>query len=543
MTARRYSRRLATALVVAVPAVLRAQQAARGAAAPPATLMVFITVDQMRADYLTRFGAQFTGGLARLMRGGAVFTHAAQDHANTATAPGHSVTLSGRFPRSTGILTNDLGVTDPASPLVGGGGAGASPFRFRGSTLMDWLRRRDPLSRGLSVSRKDRGAILPFGRGHEQVFWYASDGRFTTSRYYADTLPTWVNQLNARHVPQSMAGRAWRPLLPASTYPERDSVPQENGGRNFTFPHALAAEPARAARDLPAFPWMDQLTLDAALAGAQALRLGAGPHTDLLAVSLSTTDEIGHDFGPDSRELHDQILRLDRSLGAFLDSLYAMRDSARVIVALTADHGVAPLPELAAAHGRPPARRVRLAPLLRGVRASLERRGVPASAVDLQLGMLLVDRAKLAAVGLDTDSVVRSFVVAARTVPGVARVDLPRDLARADTSRDVVARRWTHAIPPDAPVEAVVTLDMYNVWGAGNSATHGTPWDYDTDVPIIFYGAPFVPGRYAEPARVADMAPTLARVTGVTPAERLDGRVLSEALRQPPAPATPQLAP
>ena len=180
--------------------------------APPSatpTLIVFITVDQMRADYFERFSSQLTRGLGRLYRGGAVFTNGFQDHAITETAPGHSVTMSGRFPGHTGIVTNLTGVGDANAPLVGGGGVGASPYRFRGTTLIDWLVAKDPRSRALSVSRKDRGAILPMGRAKQSVFWYASDGRFTTSTYYADTLPTWLQKFNDRKIPASYAGKLW----------------------------------------------------------------------------------------------------------------------------------------------------------------------------------------------------------------------------------------------------------------------------------------------------------------------------------------------
>src|SRR5215207_5286180 len=161
------------ALLGTLPVAACAQNAQVPAAPSTPSLLVFITVDQMRPDYFSRFEPQLTGGLARLYKGGAFFTNAFHDHAITETAPGHSVTMAGRFPRSTGIVTNMQGVPDAQSPLVGGGGPGASPHRFRGSTLIDWLRAKDQRSRALSVSRKDRGAILPLGRAHESVFWYA----------------------------------------------------------------------------------------------------------------------------------------------------------------------------------------------------------------------------------------------------------------------------------------------------------------------------------------------------------------------------------
>jgi len=503
---------------------------------PPAStgpsLLVFITVDQMRPDYFSRFEPQLTGGLARLYKGGAFFTNAFHDHAITETAPGHSVTMSGRFPRSTGILENAEGVEDPKSPLIGGGGLGASPFRFRGTALIDWLRAKDSRSRALSVSRKDRGAILPMGRAKQSVFWYATTGNFSTSTYYADKLPAWVQRFNARRIPEQYAGKSWTLLLDASQYPEPDSVPQENAGRGgVTFPHVAPDDPARAAAVFAAFPWMDDFTLQFALEGLQAMQLGNGPQTDVLAISLSTTDAVGHAYGPDSRELHDQILRLDRSLGTFFDSLYKVRDSSRVIVALTADHGVAPYPGVASHDSTDGGGYVRAA-----LDTAWAAEGRVAAALRdstrfiWDTPYLLVNRAALSAGKLSPDSVIRAFVAAEKAVPGVQRVDLVKDLAQADTTKDYVARRWLHSLPPGIPIEVVVTLQPYKYWGRGN-ATHGSPHDYDAHVPVLFYGPPFKSGKYDEFARVVDMAPTLAAVLDTPPLEKLDGHVLRSALR------------
>ena len=515
-----------------LPAVACAQNTQVQPAASTASLLVFITVDQMRPDYFSRFEPQLTGGLARLYKGGAFFTNAFHDHALTETAPGHSVTMSGRFPRSTGIVQNSDGVEDPKSPLIGGGGLGASPFRFRGTALIDWLRSKDSRSRALSVSRKDRAAILPMGRARQSVFWYATNGNFSTSTYYADTLPTWVQQFNARRIPAQYAGKAWTPLLDVSQYPEPDSVPQENAGRGgVTFPHVAPQDPEQTAAVFAAFPWMDDLTLQFALDGLQSLKLGTGPQTDILAISLSTTDAVGHAYGPDSRELHDQILRLDRYLGAFFDSLYKVRDSSRVIVALTADHGVAPYPGVKSHDPSEGAGYVRAA-----LDTAWAAEGRVATALRdstkfiWDTPYLLVNRSALAAGRLSPDSVISAFVAAERKVPGVLRVDLVRDLARADTTKDAIARRWIHMLPPGLPVEVVVTLRPYNYWSP-NNAFHGTPHDYDTHVPVLFYGAPFKPGKYDEFARVVDMAPTLAAVLDTSPLEKLDGHILRSALR------------
>jgi arylsulfatase A-like enzyme len=381
------------------------------------------------------------------------------------------------------------------------------------------------------VSRKDRGAILPLGRAKQPAFWYPGTGNFTTSTYYADTLPTWVQRFNARRLPQSYAGKSWTLLLPESAYPEPDSVAVESGGQGYTFPHVMPNDTAAAARSFAEFPWMDDATAQLALAGLSELELGAGPQTDVLAVSLSTTDAIGHRYGPDSRELHDQILRLDRVIGTFLDSLYKLRDPATVVVALTADHGVAPFPELRQSSAAA-AMHVDLGNLFVATTlAPLVRRGVDSTAVRLDGELLFVDREALARARIDADSVVRAFIAVARKAPGVLRVDRVRDLP-SDAARDPIARRWHHMIPPDFPVEAVITLEPYHVWGNYAAAMHGTPHDYDAHVPIIFLGPPFKAGKYGDLARTVDIAPTLARVTHTRPTEPLDGRVLEKALRK-----------
>lgn len=510
---------------------------------PAPKLVVFITIDAMRADYLPRFDRQLTGGLARLYRGGAVFTNGFQDHAITETAPGHSATMSGRFPVHTGIASNAAGANDTTATLIDAPGLGASPFRFQGTTLTDWLTTKDPRTHALSVSRKDRGAILSIGKSRQAVFWYASNGNFTTSSYYSTMLPDWVRAFNARKLPASYAGREWRLLLAEGAYSEPDSVSIESGGKGFTFPHIEPHSADSAARVLPDFPWMDALTLSLALQGVRAMNLGAGPQTDVLAVSLSTTDAIGHRYGPDSREVHDQILRLDRSLGFFLDSLFQIRNPKNVVIALTADHGLTPYPEV---HGHDPnadARRVSPRQLLQHVDSSLTAAGVAGrgfsysgggyrgNGFSFDGGVLELDKPALSKANIDQDSLVQAIRTAFLNEPGVARADRISELARSDTVSDRIARRWLHMFADEEKVALVVSLAPYNYWESGSYAQHGSPNDPDTHVPIIFYGRSFKPGRYVEFARVVDMAPTLAAVAHVTPTEKLDGHVLQNAIR------------
>jgi len=517
-------------LALAAPLTLHAQYERATENRPK--LVVFITVDQMRADYPDRWAAQLSGGLKRLATRGAFFTNAYQDHGVTETAPGHSVTMSGRFPRSTGILRNSAGVEDPQAPLVTSRDPGASPFRFRGSVLIDWIRSRDPRSRALSVSRKDRGAILPMGRAKQNVFWYAtSNGDLTTSTYYADTLPDWVKRVNARRFPQQLAGASWTLMRDTRDYAEPDSVALENNGRNFTFPHVMPSTPEAASRELPYTPWMDELIVAAALEGLQTLGLGKGPQTDVLAVSLSATDYIGHRYGPDSREQHDNILRLDRTIGVLIDSLYKLRDSSTIVFALTADHGVTSYPELTAQRTHHPVLpRYDLRPSRRALRDMLTEAKVDTDAVTLDGPLVYVDRGAFAAAGVNPEPLLRRFVDVVRTAPGIARVTRVRDLATMDTVRDDVARRWAHMIPPDAPVEYVITPVEGSYPVGATVAEHGLPYNDDAHVPVILYGPWYKAARYGERALVADLAPSLAWVVGVPPTERVDGRVLRRAI-------------
>ncbi len=519
-------------------ACVTAQQPAAAQQRP--TLIVFITVDQMRADYFQRFDKQLTGGLRTLFDRSAFFLDGYQDHAITETAPGHAVTMSGRFPVHTGITMNSAGVNDvPDAAIVGSvdrNDLAASPVRFKGTTLTDWLRAANPQTRFLSVSRKDRGAILPIGRSKGDVYWWTlSNATFSTSRYYGDTLPAWVQRFNARKPGQDYAGKEWNLLLPASAYPEADSVPQENRGANFTFPHFVPDDPLVAGRSAPAFPWMDEITLEFALEGMKQLELGGSANrTDVLAISLLTTDAIGHAYGPDSREMHDQILRLDRSLGMFLDSLFKMRDRRRVVIALTADHGMSPLPAIKSTiYPNHDAKVVSIAPQWRAFKARLIKAGVDSTAFSIEDGSVVVVEKPdaFAKARVRADSAIESFASEVRKVDGVLRADLITSLAKADTTTDTIARRWLHMFAPDGAARLMITLTQYSYWAPGSYPTHGSPHDSDAHVPMLFYGNGVSAGRFNGFVRVVDMAPTLAELAGVKPLEKIDGHVLRQAIK------------
>ncbi|HEU5170038.1 MAG TPA: alkaline phosphatase family protein [Gemmatimonadales bacterium] len=498
-------------------------------------LAVLIAVDQLRPDYFSRWDPQLTGGLARFWREGAFFTRARQDHALTETAPGHATMLSGRLPARTNIVSNLHGVADPASPLLElkDAGLGASPRRFRGTTLYDWLRAADSSSRVLSVSRKDRGAILPVGRSRGQVYWYTG-GIFTTSAWYAgaadDTLPGWVREFNAGQPIVKVAGTPWPLLLPESAYSEPDSQVFENGGRDVAFPHQLTPNIDAAAILVVGYPVMDSLTLAFALRGVERLRLGQGGATDLLVVSLSTTDVVGHNYGPDSREVHDQVLRLDRWLGGFLDSLAVLVPRERTLFALTADHGVSSMPEYLVHVRKQTAGRVWLADLAQELNETVGRAAALRQPFGFEYGLLYGDVASLHRAGVDVDSLAEAVAKKARARPGVAKVFTPASLRKAPAGDDDAAL-WRRTLPDDFGWVVCAMPQRGWVWSRlGVIAEHGAGHLEDQLVPMAFLGPGIPTRRWQDSVSATDLAPTLAALIGVRPTEPLDGRVLTQVL-------------
>jgi arylsulfatase A-like enzyme len=482
---------------------------------PKPRLILVISVDQMRGDYLGRFAGQWTGGFARIYRGGAVFPNALQDHAITQTAPGHSTILSGREPAHTNIVFNDVGVPDTSVRLIGSTATGASPHRFRGTALADWMRDADTGLRVLSVSRKDRSAILPIGRGKYPVYWY-SRGRFTTSTWYADTLPTWLDAWNARRGSARLSGTSWNLLLPDSAYAEKDDQPFENGGKNFTFPHPLPADSAAAETKVVDFPWMDSLTLDLALEGVKQLGLGQRNRPDLLALSLSATDAVGHDFGPDSREIHDQLLRLDRWLGWFLDSLATTVPAERTVIVLTADHGVTPYAEVLRAEGKA-AGFISLTGLVREVNDRIGGKVVKTTS-----GLIYADTAALRALKVNPESLATVLTARVQKIPHVVDAWSAATLG-APSRTNVGAVRWRRSLPRDFPFLVCAVPEPGYVWADGSGAEHGSANQDDVNVIMAFMGKGIPGGVFPDTVRTVDIAPTLAKMLGLKLPKRLDG--------------------
>jgi arylsulfatase A-like enzyme len=280
-------------------------------------------------------------------------------------------------------------------------------------------------------------------------------------------------------------------------------------------------------------PYMDSVTALFALEGVNQLGIGRGPQTDVMSVSFSATDYVGHAYGPDSREAHENEIRLDQTIGWFLDSLFKLRDPNSVVIALTGDHGSSPIPELARARGQATGEqglRVSLAPVADSVKRYIANKGGDTTSMEYDIETFAIDHLVMKSKGLNPDSILNLFKRLALQFPGVARVDRIADLRKADLNRDPIARRWTHQIPEDSYVDLVITLTRYSYWNNAVS-THGSPYDQDASVPIIFFGPWVKPGRYGTFARTVDIGVTLGAIAGAKPTEKVDGVVLKEAIR------------
>jgi predicted AlkP superfamily pyrophosphatase or phosphodiesterase len=537
-------------LILATCLIAPAAMAQTASDAPPAhaperpSLVVTIVVDQFSADLFNQYRDRFTGGLHTLADQGLVYANGYQQHAMTETCPGHSTVLTGLNPDRTGIPANDwidrttgqevYCLAAPQNALAHGRNTDNGPVgpdQLAASTMGDWLKAVSPQSRVYAVSGKDRGAISLNGHQGDGAFWYTVGFGFTTyvePGQSAEARLAPVAALNARIAARIEA------TPPVWTYSDETCRALEGdwtiGGATFR----AAVPPQRFTIDTS--PFLDEMTLEAATELLESRELGRRGVTDMLGVSLSATDRIGHTFGNQGPEMCEQMHRLDKALGAFLDRLADVPGG--VLVVLTADHGGNDFPERQSTRGFTEARRGD--PDLRGrVNAMLKTR------FDLDVDPLTYGGSGLMVVGADNialpqplrASVAAAAVEALRAEPTVAGAWTVEDaLASPAPSRNaspqelsLLERERIGAVEGRSP-DILIALQPGTTPGAGRAglsvAGHGTPWDYDRRVPIVFW-SPGASGqeRYL-PIRTIDIAPTLSRAIGLDTPEGLDGRCL-----------------
>jgi predicted AlkP superfamily pyrophosphatase or phosphodiesterase len=534
-------------------------------------LILLIAIDQFRYDYLERFGDLFVqDGLRRLMRDGASWTQSNYDHIPTYTAPGHATMLTGAYPAESGIIANDWpdratgklvsSVSDETLKLLGGAPneKASSPKRLMSSTVGDELRlATNDRSKVIGISIKDRSAILPAGRHANAAYWFSDAGTMVSSTYYFDELPAWVTSFNAAKPADKYLGAKWERLLPESEYLKRagDDSPSWEKYSSNSFPHTVAGGVTTPGRvfynDLEFTPYANELLLAFAQQAVVNEKLGEDDDTDVLSVSFSANDYVGHRYGPYSQEVMDVTLRVDRQIATLLDFIQSRVGLQNTIVAVTADHGVAPIPEHAAALGLGGGR-VRGPEIMATVREAIsskynpERKSPDPTADYIYKyddhgtikdafinGNIYFNYAALKRDGVSLDEITQLAGEAVLRIPGLARYFTRAQLQRGSTSiTDPIERRALHGFYPSRSGDLVVIQEPYKYLSDGTTATHGSPYSYDTNVPTIIMGTGVTPGRYYEAATPADIAPTLCALLGINRTTSATGRVLIEALRK-----------
>lgn len=543
----RFTAAVAAAALLAVAATPVRTSARRADPAP--RLVVVLTIDQMRHDYVERYGHQWSGGLKRLVDDGARFMSASYPYLNTVTCPGHTTISTGTFPRTHGVILNGWWDRDRSrmrdcytdgdatalayhDPSATSGGFG--PQDMLAPALADELRAQASTPpRVISVAVKARSAIALAGGRPDTVLWLDRGG-LTTSTAFAAARQPQVEEFVRRHPLSRAIEQDWTPVLPASQYVgvDDDDAERPPTGWSRAFPHVIAnhGDPALRLALWATSPLVDEYLGRFVEHTVRVEKLGTRHTTDLLAMSFSSLDLVGHAFGPESHEVQDTLVRIDRVLGALLATLDREVGRDRYVVALTADHGVSPIPEQARRTGLSAGRvdAGDVSTVIERVLSSRFGAGQYVSRVtytDVYLApgveaRLRADRAAW-----------QELRLALGALPGIERAFNTDDLTNPSATDDPALKAARLSYFAGRSGDLVVIPRPYWILSTA-AATHGSLYAYDARVPVILFGAGIQPGRYWQAATPADIAPTLATLAGVTMA-RAEGRVLSEALSVP----------
>jgi predicted AlkP superfamily pyrophosphatase or phosphodiesterase len=514
-------------------------------------LILVIVVDQMRADYLDRFrDLMCDTGFRFLMEKGTRCTDCRYEYTPTNTAPGHSFILSGIYPGISGIISNEwystvrrrevYCVEDSSvfsigiDPLEAGGRM--SPKNYFGTTVGDQLKTISPDSKVIGIAIKDRGAILPAGKHADGAFWFdPQSGKWISSNYYFKHLPSWVSAYNDRHLPESYLNKQWIKLLPDSDYARQgiDDAPGEGtvaGETTHVFPHIAAdlnnptiirTSVFRRFDALLPTTFGDDLTRQFAEEAMSGECLGQRGVTDVLTISFSSLDYCGHIFGPDSYEIEDMIIRLDRHLAglfSFVDSTIGLKNT---VIVLTADHGVCPLPEksIAGMAGRINGKDVLVDIKVRIGQKFDYNEGSDNLLLAFSNDYVYLDYDGIKEHGFNIDSFEVAVGEAGLKEPYVSRcytrTQIERSIASGG-STDSILCRIEKGFNKELSGSVAIVLKEYSFFSSGQTGTtHGTAYEYDTHVPLLFYGSDFRQGTFSERISPSIIAGTLCFLLNV----------------------------
>jgi hypothetical protein len=407
-------------------------------------------------------------------------------------------------------------VEDADSPLIGETGAAVSPKNFIGENFSDWLQSSYPGARVISVSLKDRAAVLMGGHHPQAVLWFSHEtGNFVTSRYYGNQVPAWAQEFNARRIVDSYAGKQWTPLLSAA------SLAYHTNQVAARFPHAIPKQPGRSLNDaVYGSPFGDEVLEALAESAVKANHLGENERgaPDLLAIGFSSNDAIGHAYGPDSPEIADEQIRLDRTLGRLMDVLTERLGVENILWVLSADHGAEPTPEAELQLRRnKAARRLPFSEALQSVQSQLNMMFKITGEMRWFAGqsdtMLYFDRAELARHDISLAAATEALTTQVKNVPGI---DAFYNAARLHSVQGWIAPILRNSVFPGRSGDVYYLPSEWSLFSSGRTGTsHSDPWPYDRHVPLVLAGWHIGARLIADDTHVADLAPTLAEVTGV----------------------------
>ncbi len=494
-------------------------------------LVVVIVIDQFRGDYLERYRDQFgDAGFRLLLDHGAYFSNCNYNYANTRTAPGHATLFTGAYSNGHGIAANEwwdpkkrhmvTSVEDEATKLVGADQdqTGSSPHNLLADTLGDELKlATQGKSRVFGVSLKDRAAVLPAGFAGDTAYWVEpKSGHWVTSTYYRNDLPRWVQDFNSNQ-PQKYWDREWKDAQGNLLRSTAHRKGRNGGDAGFyeviggtTFGNEYELE---FAKQLVVFE-----------------NMGRGPATDLLSISLSPNDILGHQVGPDSPEMQQMALDLDRQLAAFFDFLGHQIGLANVWIALSADHGVSSLPQVVTKLRIPSANldSHKLDSQINEAIAAKFFGGHSGPYVKLDYPDAWLDEEPFIAAHIREQDA-EAAVGEALKQAGLRGYYTKAQLAAGEAPETPLGRKFLNSYSPEGSWYVMGIPDIYTV-GSLQGTDHASPYNYDTHVPLAFYGLAFQAGTYRSSVEPVDMAATLASLLGINAPSHAVGRVLTEAL-------------
>lgn len=522
-------------------------------------LVVGIVIDQMRFEYLYRFESKFgEGGFKRLMNQGFTVRNAHYNYVPTVTGPGHASVYTGSTPAIHGIIGNEFYdkqikkhvncVEDPRYKPVGNpdGNGDVSPARLLSTTITDELKlATQRRAKVIGVSFKDRGAVLPAGHLADAAYWYdGKSGKFITSTYYLTKLPDWVEKFNQRNLAEKYLSQTWNTLLPIDQYVESgpDESPYENkfkGKTTTTFPYDLKElRKTNGTFDMLTYtPFGNDFLTEMAKAALAGESLGTDDITDFLTISFSSTDALGHAMGPNSVEVEDMYIRLDRNIEDLLKTLDEKVGAGKYTLFVTADHAVADVPQYLRDNKLPGG----YFPLS-NVRANLEaylQKYFPGSDLieDMSNNQVFINQNAFGktdpkASGIDlivATELISKYLMATE---GVANVYPEHILRQSDYEEGGIKGMVVRGFHPKRSGDLAYVLepgwfDAYRIQGT----THGSPYSYDTHIPMLFFGNGIRQGWTANYHRVTDIAPTLSVIMKIKFPNGCTGQPVTEALK------------